>query len=287
MLPRVKALIGKQIESYRIASHIATGGVGNVYRANSPKYQFRLAVKILKSERKTDKQAAADIGREFEICKNLHHAGILKYLDFGTYQMRPYLVMEYFSGTSIKKLLKDEEEKKHIQGRSNEIIKLMAEIVEYLHSKNIVHRDIKADNFLYDPKSHAVKLIDFSTAVSSKQSVTSFLDFMKKQPIVGTPSYIAPEQIERKSPTPSIDIYSFGAMLFEIFAGQPPFVSEDQNELLNMVLQSPPPLLRKINPDVTMDFSQLVNNMLNKDPDARPLSMTHFLSTFSKISVFR
>ncbi len=281
----VDDLTGKQLGKYRLVQRIAQGGSGTVYKARTAEDKFSFAIKILNPELDVRK-FSGPMNKEYEICKELRNQRILKYFDIGSYEDRPFFVMEYFEGDSIGKLLKNEEKARMLQARAHEIVQHMAEAVAYVHLQGIIHRDIKADNFMYSEEKQDVKLIDFSTAVRAHRGILSLLNFTKPA-IVGTPSYMAPEQINRKRPTVSADIYSFGAMLFEIFTGRPPFTGNSQNEILSKILKSPAPQMNRMNPDVSMDFNNLVKNMLAKSPEQRPHSMEHFLSAFTRIPIFK
>lgn len=281
----VDDLTGKQLGKYRLVQRIAQGGAGTVYKARTAEDKFSFAIKVLNPELDA-KKFTAPMAKEFDLCKSLRNQRILKYFEFNMFEDRPYFVMEYFEGDSLGKLLKNEESARMLQARAHQIVQHMAEAVAYIHLQGVVHRDIKADNFLYSAEKQDVKLIDFSTAINARRGVLSFLSF-GKQAIVGTPSYMAPEQINRKRPTPAADIYSFGAMLFEIFVGRPPFTASTQNELLTKILQSPAPQMNRFNPDVSIDFNNLVRNMLAKNPEQRPHSMEHFLSAFVRTPIFK
>lgn len=278
-------LTGKQVGRYRLVQRIAQGGMGTVYKARTAAEKFSFAVKILNDELDARKHTGA-MEKEYKICKELRNQRILKYFDYNTHEGRPYFVMEYYEGDCLGKLLKNEETAETLRARAHELVQHMAEAVAYMHLQGVIHRDIKADNFLYSMERRDVKLIDFSTAVRAHRGILSLLNFTKPA-IVGTPSYMAPEQITRQRPTIAADIYSFGAMLFEMFAGRPPFTGGNQNELLNRILQSPAPQLNRFNPDVSMDFNKLVKNMLAKNAEQRPHSMEHFLSTLSRIPIFK
>lgn len=282
----VEDLTGKQIGKYRLVSRIAQGGAGMVYKVRTASLKFPLALKLLHSELATKKKHVVEMEKEYALCKGLRNKRLLKYFDGGSYEGRPYLVMEYFESETIAKIIKDEQRVRQFRARAHDIVQHMAEAVVYIHLQGIIHRDIKADNFLYNEEKNDIKLIDFSTAVNAHRGIVSLLDF-RKPAIVGTPSYMAPEQIKRHRPAISADIYSFGAMLFEIFAGRPPFTGKNQNEVMTKVLKSPPPKLSKYNTQVSPAFETLVRNMLAKNPDQRPHSMEHFLSSFTRTPVFK
>ncbi len=282
----VEDLTGKQLGKYRLVSRVAQGGAGMVYKARTAALKFPLAVKILHAELANEKKNIISMEKEFALCKTLRNTRLLKYFDLGKHENRPYIVMEYFDSFPLSKVIRDREKARQLQARAHTIVQHMAEAVIYMHLQGVIHRDIKADNFLYNEETNDIKLIDFSTAVNAKRGIISLLDF-RKPSVVGTPSYMAPEQIKCRRPAITSDIYSFGAMLFEIFAGRPPFVGESQNEVMTKILKSVPPKLSKFNPDVSPAFEGLVKNMLAKNPEQRPHSMEHFLSSFSRMPIFK
>lgn len=278
-------LTGRQVGRYRLVQRIAQGGMGTVYKARTAADKISFAVKILNEELDARKYTGA-MEKEYRTCQELRNQRILKYFDYNTHEGRPYFVMEYYEGEPLGKLLKNEESARMLRSRAHVVVRHMAEAVAYIHLQGVIHRDIKADNFLYNAERQDVKLIDFSTAVRAHRGILSLFNFTKPA-IVGTPSYMAPEQITRQRPTISADIYSFGAMLFEMFAGRPPFTGSSQNAVLNQILQTPAPQLKRFNPDVSPEFNNLVKNMLAKNVEQRPHSMEHFLNTFSRLSVFK
>ena len=283
-LPGSENLSGKTLGTFRLLKWLAQGGAGTVYAASNPRFKNLLAVKILHAEKMANKKDVAGMTNEYEIGRSLSHPGILKYIDFGTYEGRPFMVMEMFPGRAFNALRRTPDGAKAVRRREREIFTQMAEIVNYLHQQKVIHRDLKPDNFMVDLEHNQLKLIDFS--VSERMTGLFRQLFTFGRTIIGTPSYMSPEHIEKKAPAPAMDIYSFGVMLFEHFAGRPPFVAATQNALLTQVLDVPAPKLSKFNPDVSPELEQLVARMLSKKPDERPVSMAHFINTFNRIKLY-
>ncbi|MBP5232039.1 MAG: serine/threonine protein kinase [Planctomycetes bacterium] len=286
VIARSEDLSGKMLGGYRLTQRLAQGGSGAIYTAQNPRYKAPVAVKIIHAENAKKKKDVEGLTREYEMGRSLSHPGILKYYDFGNYSGRPFMVMEYFPGRTFTALYRGAETCKAVRRREREIFTQMAEIVNYLHGQKIVHLDLKPDNFMLDLEGNQLKLLDFSVSERVQSSFRALFSFGGRD-IVGTPTYMSPEHIEKKRPQPAMDIYSFGVMLYEYFAGRPPFVGATQNAVLNQILQTPPPPLSRFNPGVSQELEQLVNRMLAKKPEARPVSMGHFINTFNRIHLYR
>jgi serine/threonine-protein kinase len=295
----VDDLTGRIFDNYRITKRIAMGGAGTVYRAQNLKYKFPLAVKIMHVEKAANKKDVAACEQEYEIGRALHHPGILQYLDFGRFEGRPYIVMDYFDGSPLAKVWRDAKAAPAFRFYAKDFFIQLADIVATLHRAGIIHRDIKPGNFLalYDRESGEpgerkilegkewrFKLIDFSVSARVPTGLLKWFGGSKE--IVGTPTYMSPEQIQKKAPSPSMDIYSFGVMMFEFFTGRLPFAGTNQNELLNLILQKAPPPLSKYCPDVTNDLEQLVSRMLAKIPEMRPPSMEQLINMLRRMEMF-
>ncbi len=166
------------------------------------------------------------------------------------------------------------------------IIRSCAAGLEHLHNQGWIHCDVKPDNFLADDKAK-VKLIDFSIAVKIKKSgLSSILGGGRAKAIRGTRSYMAPEQIRQKYPTPCSDMYGFGCMVFELLAGKPPFTANTPDELLQKHLKASVPSLEACS-DASKDFAEIVKKMLAKKPADRFQTMGEFLVAFKTVQLYR
>lgn len=270
-------LLGERIGGCRIVAQIAEGGMGTVWKALTPRNTY-VAVKTLHPE--SDPQTCQAFANEFKLCFPLRHKGLIRYLDYGIQDGIHFLLMELFEAPTLKKLI-------HSAGRgivlthATKIASQIASALHYLHEKGIIHRDVKPENILVNAEGDA-RLIDFSTAVTG---FARWNPFGRK--ITGTPSYIAPELIQKKTPTPASDIYSFGATLFEMVCGRPPFVADSENALLSMHLHTTPPAPLSLNRDITPTLDKLLRSMLAKDPAERPPAMSVVASYIQKEGVFR
>ena len=173
-----------------------------------------------------------------------------------------------------------------LREKSQDILKQAATALAFMNAKGWVHRDVKPDNVLVNSAGE-VRIIDFAIAHRiEKPSLVGKL-LRRKGKAQGTRSYMSPEQIRGKALDRRADIYSFGCMMFELLTGRLPFTGNTENELLNKHLRSAPPAMEGVNPNVTIECSQLVKRMLAKEPGKRPESMEEVVETVKAGKVFR
>jgi serine/threonine protein kinase len=179
--------------------------------------------------------------------------------------------MEWFSAPNLKRWILQGIDK--IAYLVPKIVDQAAEGLAYFNQCGWVHRDIKPDNFLVSD-SGDVKLIDFALARRSKSGLGKALT--PKSKVQGTRSYMSPEQIRGVALDQRADVYSFGCLLYEMFAGRPPFTGSTADDLLRKHLFSPPPSLEVVDKNITPEFAELVRRSLAKDPKKRPESVNEF-----------
>jgi len=272
-------LKNRQIGGYRCLMRIAEGGTSMVWKAQTLDAKHQVAIKLLKPEAIRDRSVRRAFARELKLCHALHHPGLLRYREGGSFEGTPYIVLEYFESLSLKQRLTPELRRQTLK-RADKILIHAARALDYIHEHGIVHRDVKPENLLVGDEGDT-KLIDFSAAL---HGIAKWLPFARQA--VGTPSYVAPEQLLRKAAKPAADIYAFGAVIYEMLAGRPPFVGETQGEMLQRKLTADPPLLSRLNREVTPGLDKLVSAMLARSPGDRPCDCKAFLRQLQKTGVF-
>ena len=203
------------------------GGMAEVYRARDASLGRMVAIKILTDSGMADQEAHARFLAEARLTGSLNHENIIGFYDYGEQAGRSFLVMEYFDGESLGAAIRGWR----TGDLRNQLLiaRQIAQGLAYVHSKGIIHRDIKPDNVWVD-SAGKVKIIDFGVAKTDEFSITG-AGFT-----LGTPYYMAPEQVRGDRPTVLVDIYSFGVLLFELVTGIRPFEGQTVNEIFDRVL---------------------------------------------------
>ncbi len=280
--------------AYRIQRRLGEGGYGVVYAADHERLPIKVAVKILSRSRSHDVVAVARFKREVEAEAVITHPHIIRVLDYGHDQFAGYyIVMEHLVGRDIGTLLE--------LGKKFHVLDIFCVIEESgaalaaAHDMGIVHRDIKADNvfLLPDPTSaqgFTCKLLDFGVAKltrpvpeqgTSKRGNVDLNSTMHST-LLGSPCTVSPEILRGESADVRADIYSFGAMLFEMFTGTILFAEQNIEAMLNRVAKERPPPPSEVTGCewINPDLDRLLLQMLEKDPNRRPQTMADVLTRF-------
>lgn len=218
-----------RISKYELLEFLG-GGMSHVYRATDTVLGRTVAVKILTESGCSDPETKARFLQEARTAGSFAHDNIISVFDFGEEQGRPFIIMEFLRGQSLRDAIKggttgDTRNKLNIALQ-------IAHSLDYIHSKRIIHRDIKPDNIHVDAAGR-VKLMDFGIAKSHNVSLTR-VGFT-----LGTPYYMAPEQVLGQQVTPLVDVYAFGVLLFELFTGAKPVTGDSIEKVFHQILNEP------------------------------------------------
>ena len=278
-------MIGQRFGNYRATALLGEGGMGVVYLAEHPSIGRQVAIKVLRAELGHDEQALARFINEARAANSIRHPNIIEILDSGiTDNGISYLVMELLRGEPLTARIKR-------MGRlpPQDAVALVIQTASALgaaHAKGIVHRDLKPDNLFVVPSetvpgTEHIKVLDFGIA---KLQTTAPGGHVKTRTgsLMGTPVYMSPEQcLGTKEVDWRSDIYSLGAILYELLTGTPPFTSEGFGALLNMHLNQAPRPLRQIESAITPGLELAALKMLAKKPDDRFQSMAEVQSALA------
>jgi serine/threonine-protein kinase len=246
---------------YRLTERIATGGMGEVWRAVDEVLERPVAVKTLQAALLADDAFRERFRREARAAASINHPGVVRVHDFGEESDSAYLVMEYVEGRTLAAELR--ETGPFDAERTLRIIEQAAIALQAAHDHGVVHRDIKPGNLLIDSEND-LKIADFGIA-----KVAAAVPITATGQLTGTAQYLSPEQARGESSTAATDIYSLGVVAYACLAGRPPFVDGAQVSIaLAHVCEEPPPLP----PTVPAGLRELVYAMLSKKPEDRPPS---------------
>jgi serine/threonine protein kinase len=248
-----------KIGRYDVEKELAQGGMGLIFLARDPYIQRQVVVKVLMYSRTLDDVYKEFFQQEAELIAALEHPCIVPVYDFGWHGEQPYIVMRYMSGGSLDDHLEKAELK---LTEISHILKRVAEALDAAHAKNIVHRDVKLSNILFDSTGEAF-LSDFGIAKSKTVSDD------EGDWLVGTPAYMSPEQVKGKHVDGRSDIYALGVVLYRLLTGQLPFESDSTTALINAHVELPIPDIRLIKANLPAVWQDVVGKAMAKDPEQR------------------
>jgi len=255
-------LTGQQLGQYVILSKLGEGGMASVYRARQASVNRDVAIKVIESKLAQNPEFLRRFEREARTLAGLDHPHILKIFDFGQQGDLLYLVMEIKTGGSLATLI---EQGQLALPRVARLLDQIGDALDYAHSKGIIHRDLKPQNVLLDERGNAI-LTDFGIAKLVANDATQLT---QSGMVMGTPSYMAPEQWKAGNADARTDFYALGIMLFEMISGRMPFKADTPAQMMYFHLQEPPPPIRPLRPDVPEAVEYLMQKALAKDPGAR------------------
>lgn len=258
-------MIGQKLNNrYTLISMLGEGGMGEVYLADDEQTRQQVAVKILARQLTAHPESLERFRREAKTLRQLDHPNIVKFIDAFEHERQYVIVMEYVPGGSLHSLLKKEQ--LQIE-RARQIALGLCDALIRSHQLSIIHRDIKPENVLLD-EHRTPKLADFGVARLSEGTRMT-----RSGTQVGTPYYMSPEAWEGKTLDGQADIWSLGALLFEMLSGQIPFSGDTPLTVMNKIFTSELPDLKKLRKDVPNDLAQIVKRMLAKDKSVRYKTM--------------
>ena len=270
---QLDSLIGKQAGEYRLLARIGQGGMSVVYRAERAGSDAFFAVKVLSPAAIEVGQFARRFRREAAVLTRLRHPHIVSVVDFGEMDGRPYLVMPLVGGGSLGDHLGRGALNPLTGGR---VLDQVADGLSYAHSQGVVHRDIKPSNILLDEEGNA-QLSDFGLALIHEASLS-----LTGSALIGTPSYMSPEQARGAEVDARTDQYSLGVVLFEMTTGRLPFTADTPMAVVVKHMQEPLPLPRSVNPNVPLAVERVILKATAKDPPDRFTSVSEMNRAFQE-----
>ena len=268
---------------YRLLKHMVTGQTSQVWEVVELASGRHFAMKLLLPEKARDSVHRGFLLHEADVGQKLAHPNIIRIVHVEKSKDNPYFVMEYFPAGNLKmRLMRDEKEFLH--EKLQDILKQWATALAFMNAKGWVHRDVKPDNVLVNSAGD-LRLIDFALA---QRIVTGFWEklFFRKTKAQGTRSYMSPEQIRGLPLDGRADVYSFGASVYEMIAGRPPFRGSSSQELLTKHITEKPITPRQYDSTINEEFAGLVLKMLSKKKEDRPKDFHEILMAMRPMRIW-
>ncbi|WP_327044905.1 protein kinase [Microbispora sp. NBC_01189] len=269
--PVMPPLIGRRLGDYTIEAIVGRGGMATVYRARDQRLGRAVALKVLAPQLAQDDRFRDRFVRESRLVASIDHPNIIPVYEAGERDELLFIAMRYVEGSDMRKLVQSEGPLP--VGRANPLFAQIASALDAAHSHGLVHRDVKPANILVTRSEH-VYLTDFGLTKSSsaEAGLTSHGHFM------GTPRYVAPEQIRGLQVDGRSDLYAFACVVYEALAGQPPFQRDTELALLYAHVSHDPPPLTPYRPDLPHAVNAVLTRALAKAPEDRYATCLAFVS---------
>jgi len=253
--------MAEQIGKYQVLERIGRGGMGTIFKARDPMLDRLVALKVISNEVEVTDELRARFFREAQACARLTHPNIVTLYDMGEEGGRLFIVMEMLDGEELRSLIAQRK----ILPLEDKIAIMMqvCDGLHYAHQKGIVHRDIKPGNIMV-LRDGQVKILDFGIALMT----TAEMDLTRTGLIMGTLRYVSPEQIRGRADHRS-DMFSVGAVFYELLSFRPPFDGADPMQILDKLCSEDPLPLRELDPSIPPELVAIVDRALRKDPGER------------------
>jgi serine/threonine-protein kinase len=257
-------------DRFQLLNELGRGGMGIVFQAHDKQLNEQVAIKVLSPLLSKNTEALERLKREVSSARRVTHQNIIRIHDISESNGLHFVSMEYFAGTTLREIIKRDGACSLIKGA--QIALQICAGVENAHKQGVVHRDLKSQNVIVNGTGD-LKIIDFGLASSAHMEGMTATGL-----ILGTPEYMAPEQVAGKKADERADIYSLGIILYEIFTGKLPFSGDSAIAIGFKQLRDAPQPPREVKSQIPMELETIILKALQKDPDDRYASMSEMRS---------
>ena len=248
---------------FRLVGCVNRSGMASIYKAIDLKTDEYVAIKVPHRHLEADVASFSRFEREEQIGKSLNHPSVLKFISVEGSKSRPYLVMEFLEGQTLAEYI--QKTRPVPEPEAARIASRICDGLNYLHQQNVIHRDLKPANIMLCADG-SIRIMDFGIAKSAQARRMTFVGFT---PSMGTPDYMAPEQVQGKRGDERTDIYSLGAILYEMATGSVMFEGENPYVVMNSRLTGDTVAPRKVNPNLTPVLEEIILHALERNPANR------------------
>jgi serine/threonine-protein kinase len=258
---------GDTLDHYRLDAEVARGGMSTLFRATDLRNGRQVAVKVPHPEMEADPVLLERFRREEEIGQEIDHPGVVKTYD-GEERSRRYMVIEWVEGRLLRTILNERGlngQRKLPVERAVALTLAICDALDNLHKHGVVHRDLKPENIMVCGGDR-IKIIDFGIALKEDARRITPIGIT---PALGTPDYISPEQVKGRRGDQRSDVYSLGAIFYEMLTGQPPFTGSNPLAVMNERLLIDPAPARELNPEISPEIEEILFRALQRDPRHR------------------
>jgi serine/threonine protein kinase len=271
------APIPSTIGRYQIVELVGRGGMGVLYRARDPVLERDVALKMMHMDFTLDTTARERFQREAKAVARLQHRNVVTIHELGEFEGAPYIVMEFLSGKDLDEWFKSETASLTLLQKIDIAIQLCKGLA-YAHEQGIVHRDIKPGNVRI-LEDGTVKILDFGIAKFAMSSVT------QSGTVMGTPSYMAPEQVMGLPLDGRADLFAAGVLLYELFSGAKPFGGDSATAVVYQIMHVEPTPIRELAPDLPEGLEEIVSRALQKNADDRYAKATEMAADLQTVKM--
>ena len=271
--------VPERIGKYVIIKEVGQGSTGRVFLSHDPYYGRDVAIKVYNLENEEDEQKAGVTRKMFfneaQMVGRLQHPNIVPIYDAGEENGKYYVVTEHIHGARTLAAYTKPDNLLRI----DDVVEIMykcSKALYYAHNRGVVHRDIKPNNIMLT-NDNDVRIIDFGIAIVSDSDVSRI------EGIAGSPSYMSPEQVQSAEITPQSDIYSLGAVMYELLTGFRPFRANNLSKLLHQIVFATPPPLHSLREEISEDLEQVVAKSLQKEPEKRFPNASEFAAALTRV----